>query len=196
MNIKYKISRLRLLLSDVKPLLLSHHPPCEKFDEHVYHIGNKKLCIGCFTYYPTVLITFVLTLLFVELTFYNLAFLGFIAFLFFTPITLNILGLTKFKILKILSKVSIGIGTGFYLVSVIFLPFFLPIHLIFQILVMIVLILMVNWFTGVIAYIRAIHIQKDCAECEYKGDWNSCPTMKPIIDKLNEHNFKTKKQKS
>jgi len=180
----------------MKPLLLSHHPPCEKFEKHVYHIGNKKLCIGCFTYYPTILITFILTLLFVDLTFNNLVFLGLIGFLFFTPLILNVLGLTEYKIMKILTKVSIGIGTGFYLVTAIFLPFYFPIHILLQILLVIFLIFLVNWFTGVIAYIRAIHIQKDCFECEYKGDWNSCPTMKPIIDKLNEHKFKTKKQRS
>ena len=34
---------------------------------------------------------------------------------------------------------------------------------------------------------------KECAKCEYKGDWNSCPPMKPIMNKLHEHRFKVKK---
>ena len=62
-------------------------------------------------------------------------------------------------------------------------------HIIFEIL----LLIQISWFVGVIAYIRNKHIMKECAKCEYKGDWNSCPPMKPIMNKLHEHRFKVKK---
>lgn len=185
-RIKKKIQRFGLFLSDFKPILLSHHPNCEKFQDHVYHMGKHKLCIGCFTFYPTVLITIIITILFIELSLYNIFLLFFIAHLFFIPIILNILGLTKYKILKILSKVSIGIGVGLYIVSILLIPF---IHIIIKIL----LLLQINWYLGVIAYIRNKHIIKKCAECEYKGDWSSCPAMKTIVENLYEHGFKVKK---
>lgn len=188
-RIKYKLHRFRLFLSDFGPILLSHHPDCGKFHDHVYHVGKYKLCIGCFTFYPTVLITIIFTILFIELNLYNLFLLFFIAFLFFIPIILNIFGLTKYKILKILSKVSIGIGVGFYIVSILYIPF---IHIILKIL----LLLQINWFIGVIAYIRNKQILKECAECEYEGNWGSCPAMKPIVNNLYEHGFKVQKYES
>ena len=158
-RIKNRLHRIGLFLSDLRPILLSHHPNCEKFQDHVYHIGKHRLCIGCFTFYPIVLITIIFTVFLVDLTIPNLFLLFFIAHLFFIPIILNIFGLTRLKILKILSKVSIGIGVGFYIVSILFLPF---LHIIFKIL----LLLQINWFVGVIAYIRNKQILKECAKCE------------------------------
>jgi len=183
-KIKAKLSRLSLFVSDIKPIFLSHHPDCDHFSKHVYHVGKYKLCIGCFTYYPTVLITIILTILFVDLNINDLFILHFLSYLFFTPLILNILKFTEYKILKILTKVSIGIGTGFYIVSVLFLPIFLILK--------VIMLIQINFFTGVIAYVRVKHIEKQCSECEYKGDWDLCPSMKPIMDKLKEHNFKKK----
>lgn len=185
MNLKTKYSRFKLLLSDLKPILLSHHPNCENFDNHVYHIGKYKLCIGCFTFYPMIIITIIASILLIDLTLNNLIFLFFISFLFFSPIILNILGLTEYKFLKVFSKVSTGIGVGLYLVSIIFLPL-TPLSLVFKILA----ILPIGGFVFIISYIRMIHILEECEQCEYKGDWDSCPAMKPISDKLYEHGFK------
>jgi len=181
-SIKKKISRLKLFLSDVKPILLSHHPNCEHFSDHVYHVGKYRLCIGCFTYYPTIILTIIFTIFFIDLSLPNLIFLFFISFLFFSGILLNIFNLTSYKILKILSKVAIGIGTGLYIVAVIFLPIFLILK--------ILSLFLVNFYTGVIAYVRAKDVAKKCDQCEYEGDWNVCPTMKPIIERLYEHGFK------
>ncbi len=167
----------------VKPILLSHHPNCEQYDDDVYHISKYRLCIGCFTFYPTIVVTVVLTLLFVELTIPNLILLFFISFLFFTPIFLNVLGLTKLKFIKISSKLLIGIGVGFFVVSVLFLP-------LLHFLVRIVLLFEVNFFIGVIAYIRARRMQKECKQCPYEGDWDSCPGMGPIRQKLLKHGFR------
>jgi hypothetical protein len=101
---------------------------------------------------------------------------------------LNILGYTKYKILKVFTKVSIGIGIGLYLIAIFSLPF----HPIFKILT----ILEVNMFIGIIAYIRAKHIKKDCSQCEYQGNWDICPGMKSIRDNLYAHGFRQKKSQS
>ncbi len=184
-RIKKKIKRLKLLISDIKPMILSHHPNCDHFSDHVYHLGKYRLCIGCFTYYPTIILTIIFSILFIDMSLQNLFILYFLSFLFFLAILLNIFHLTSYKILKILSKVSIGIGTGFYIVAVIYLPIFLILK--------ILSLFLVNFYTGVIAYVRANHITKECEQCEYKGNWKVCPTMKPIIEKLYEHGFKKRK---
>ena len=184
-NMNNKIKRASLFLSDVKPILSSHHPDCDKFSKHVYHVGKYKFCIGCFTYYPTILITIIFTLWFIDLTFFNLIILFGLSFLFFSAVILNILKLTKTKFLKIVSKILIGIGSGFFIISAIFLP----IHIIFKIF----MIWELNLFGGIIAYIRMKGIEKDCRNCEYKRDWDNCPGMKHIRDKLYEHEFREKK---
>lgn len=184
-SLKIKFKRVSLFFSDIKPIVLSHHPNCEHFSDHVYHIGKYRFCIGCFTYYPTIILTIIFSILFIDLSLQNLFILYFLSFLFFLAILLNIFHLTKFKILKILSKVAIGIGTGFYIVAVIYLPIFLILK--------ILSLFLVNFYTGVIAYVRANHITKECERCEYKGNWEVCPTMKPIIENLIEHGFKKRK---
>jgi hypothetical protein len=109
----------------------------------------------------------------------------FSSFIFFIPIVLNIFGLTKYQFLKIFSKISIGIGTGLMIVSTLLLPIFLFIK--------ISILIEINFLVGVIAYIRAKQVYKICQECEYEGKWSICPAMKPIMDKLYEHNFKKRK---
>lgn len=101
------------------------------------------------------------------------------------PIILNFLKSNKFRILKIISKISLGIGIGLYLIAIFALPF--------HILIKVFTILEINIFVGVIAYIRSKHIQKECNTCDYQGDWDSCPGMKPMRDKLYEHGFRKSK---
>jgi len=36
-----------------EPILLSHHPLCERFEEHVVTIKGVPLCRGCLIVYPT-----------------------------------------------------------------------------------------------------------------------------------------------
>lgn len=187
-KIKKRIARFRLFLSDFKPLFLSHHPNCDNFSDHVYHIGKYKLCIGCFTFYPTIILTIIFSSIFIDLTLVNLIYMNIISYLFFLSLILNLVGLTKYKFLKIFSKISIGIGVGLYLISIFLLPF----HIILKILSL----FEVNFFVGVIAYIRSNQIRKKCKKCKYKADWETCPGMKDITQKLYKHGFKHKKTKN
>ncbi|MHA1459186.1 MAG: hypothetical protein ACTSQR_05920, partial [Promethearchaeota archaeon] len=166
-TIRLKFSRFRLFLSDFKPIMLSHHPNCDKFSAHVYHLGKRHLCIGCFTFYPVIIITIILTLLFVERNLYNSTIMYLISFIFFIPIILSVAGLTKYRFLKIFSKASNGIGVGLHLVSVFLLPF--------PLIVKILTLLEINFLIGAIAYIRANRIKKDCSECDYQANWDDCP---------------------
>ena len=47
-----KISNALLYVISFWPLLLSHHPECEKFKNHTLNIGKIRFCIGCFIGYP------------------------------------------------------------------------------------------------------------------------------------------------
>lgn len=84
----------------------------------------------------------------------------FLSFLFFVPILLNIFRLAKFKSLKILSKISIGIGTGLSTVSTLYIPLLLIIK--------ISILVEINFIVDVITYIRVKHIKEPCLECEYE----------------------------
>ncbi|MBN1214735.1 MAG: hypothetical protein JXA99_04760 [Candidatus Lokiarchaeota archaeon] len=183
-----KIKRIKLFFSDIKPILLSHHPKCDHFYKHVYHIGSKWFCIGCFTYYPTIIITIIVSLLIFNFDMTTITILFSSSFIFALPVFLNVFNLTKSKFLKIISKISLGIGTGLLIIST-FEMEFLP--LILKILVLV----QVNFMAGAIGYIRTNGIIKECQACEYKKDWKNCPGMSEIIKKLYAHGFKIEKKR-
>jgi hypothetical protein len=45
---------------DRDPIILSHHPICGEFDDHLFKIRGRYVCIGCTTVYPSAIITMVL----------------------------------------------------------------------------------------------------------------------------------------
>ena len=182
----HKIARIKLFFSDLKPILLSHHPKCNTFSDHVYHIGNHWLCLGCFTYYPTIMITIIFSIIFFEFSQINIAIMFFVSFIFVVPIVLNIFNLTKSRMLKILTKISLGIGTGLFIISILNMSF---LHIILKILCL----LQVNFFAGLIGYVRANGIIEECKACEYKKDWKNCPGMRNVMENLYEHGFKKEK---
>ncbi len=184
-----KIKRIKLFFSDIKPILLSHHPKCDHFYKHVYHIGGKWFCIGCFTYYPTIIITIIISLLIFNFDSNTITILFSSSFIFALPVFLNVFNLTKSKFLKITSKISLGIGTGLLIIST-FEMDFLP--LILKILVLV----QVNFMAGAIGYIRTNEIIKECQACEYKKDWKNCPGMSEIIKNLYAHGFKKEKNRN
>lgn len=45
---------------DNDPIILSHHPLCGKFDDHIFKIRERYVCIGCVTVYPSAVVTLLL----------------------------------------------------------------------------------------------------------------------------------------
>lgn len=95
------------------PLLLAHHPECVRFKGHTLNFGKIHLCIGCFVGYPSAVISIFL------ISFFNLSrfipypsFLG-IGIVLLSTFFLSIINLTKFKIVKIMQKILMGIGASF-----------------------------------------------------------------------------------
>ena len=163
-----------------KYLLLSHHPDCEKFGEnHTINFGKYKFCIGCFIGYPTtiigILIINYLNLLDVFDSFFFLA----LAMIFISSIILSPLGLTKMKLIKIIQKFLIGIGSAFLFWYLWSLPNSFIINFIYFSFIFGMLLMLLNMYHGYGLY-------KTCKECEYSMDWNTCPGFKQINDCLKE----------
>ena len=154
------------------PILLSHHPICDKFDSHVVKIGKYKYCIGCLFGNTAGIIS--LILLFVLRNFgmlppWNFFILGLYLMLAYV---LSIVGLTKYRSIKILSKIIIGIGFSFILFSIWTLDF--PFWGIFvgTAILMYVCMLPIN-------IKRIYEMNKICNGCVHKDEKNDCPGFIP-----------------
>ncbi len=153
------------------PILLAHHPLCEKFDSHVIKIGKNKYCIGCLFGNSAGIIS--LISLFV-LRFYGLLpewnFIRVGLFLMLSYL-LSIFGITKFRSIKIVSKILIGIGFSFILFSIWTLEYPLWVILFATALIMYICMLPIN-------IKRIWEINKICQACEQKNENNECSGFK------------------
>jgi multisubunit Na+/H+ antiporter MnhG subunit len=170
--------KLKKTYLEYKPYLLSHHPNCEKYEEHVFKIREKKFCIGCFIGYPAAIVGIGVSF---PLVFYYMIikwiFLAIGVFLSFA----TLLSLTQFpkkRTRKILQKLMIGIGSGFILTSI---WFFMEFSWYFKVLVIWGAIIVLNIPISLMHY--KTH-QKSCHTCEWKNDWSECPGFsRKLIEK-------------
>lgn len=185
MKKKSKISikqRIKTAFNSAKPLLLRHHPLCEKFEGHTFRIKGIDFCIGCFIGYPTAtisIITLPFTGLFNILTHTDLLI---ISIIFLSSFLLSLFGLTKRKSIKIISKISIGVGAGFLFWSIFNSPNPYSVNFIIFGITFIILLSILNAYHGYGTY-------RICKKCEYKADWNKCPGMSFFNE---QGNFKNK----
>ena len=150
MNIKQKFKD--------EPIIISHHPACERFKEHRINIRGTDVCRGCLFVYPTLVITLILLNLLWVPSF--LPFWGYmlLAFIFFS---LNLLR----KILHVkgsrshnLSRISLGLAFGFSITSILKAPS------ITLTVIMIVIVLTIAIFYNVLNGINTLKICKTCPE--------------------------------
>jgi len=152
-------------LREKSDYLLSHHPICDEFDDDYYHVGDKRLCVGCFTAYPIAISIIILWRLgFIRIETY-LAFLmglliGSLQFLSLTRVS-------EIKIGKISIKVLLGIGIGFFTIGI----FSLSQPLILRVLLFFICMNIAGFFS----FLRMKKIKKTCEECKYEKDWDNCP---------------------
>ena len=145
---------------------LSHHPLCSSFKDDLIIIKGWKLCLGCTISYPITLgILLGSPWLFygnwdtIKLLEWGIP-LGLMQIL-------STFGLTKFRLVKVIIKISLGIGTG--LTTIAILTLHLPWSL--KILIFICCIQIASIPAG----LRTRNIRKKCIKCPYKAQWNSCP---------------------
>jgi len=168
-----KKSKLTNHLSNLKPLILSHHPDCDKFKNHTFKIRKSKLCIGCFVGYPTailgILIIWVSNLLnlFVSVHFLS------IGISLLSSFILSPLKLTKIKSIKIIQKLLIGIGAAFMFWGVWSLPNPFAFNFLLFFFTFGILIIILNGY-------HVYGLYRICKKCEYSFDWDACPGFKPI----------------
>ncbi|MHA1112642.1 MAG: hypothetical protein ACTSRE_16225 [Promethearchaeota archaeon] len=152
-----------------KPYLVSHHPNCEKYEEHVFIISGKKFCIGCFIGYPAAIAGIGISFPLVFFGVINVWIILIIGILFSLATLLSLTQFTKKRARKILQKMLIGMGSGFIITS---LWIFMGFAWYFKIFVIWGTIIVLNIPISVMHY--KTH-NKICKKCEWKNNWNECP---------------------
>jgi hypothetical protein len=102
---------------DKDPIILSHHPLCGKFDDHVFKIRGRYVCIGCMTVYPSAIVT-VLLLSITNMNSFGIAF----------PIAVSSFAVNMMRYLSKSHRFSVpfnmilGVSVGASLLSAIYAP--------------------------------------------------------------------------
>ena len=145
--------------------LLSHHPLCSSFRHDLLRIGGWKLCLGCAISYPITL-----AILFGSLRYpygdwewHELAMWG-------IPLGLiqltSTIGLTRWRFVKVVVKIILGVGMGLATLAVLKLPLPIPLRgLIFILCVQL---------ASIPAGLRSRNIKKKCKVCPYQARWDCC----------------------
>lgn len=163
--------KIKYFFKGVQPLILSHHPNCDHFLEHTFQFKGKRFCYGCYIGWPVAIITLIFLLIIRIQQYIYIGTLFQIGFILCGSYLLSIFKLTKFKIIKIASKILIGIGLGSMFAAILLTEY--PTW--FKILILIVL---MNVTTIVVNLKRGYEIDKICKACSYQDDWENCPGMK------------------
>lgn len=156
----------------------AHHPHCDNYSNHVFNIKGVKTCRGCTIYYPTGSIAVIIVWLLPSSMFSRDATeLFFFGAFFAIP---SLIHMTKVdKLLKIdrsvslLSKISLGLGVGY------FSRYFVTVPLLFKI---IGVITVLSLFL-LIHLVRYKNFWDDCEGCPhepYRKKFDICPGLEPF----------------
>ncbi|TXT59692.1 MAG: conserved membrane protein of unknown function [Promethearchaeota archaeon] len=166
----------------IKPLIFSHHPNCEKFEEHTFRIRGMKFCIGCFIGIPSAIIGVVL-IYFLNLIFsFSQEVLLITGIVLMSTFLLSPLKLTKFRPIKFAQKILFNLGAAFIFWWVIYLPNSLFFNLLFGLFVYMAAISVLNLY-------HSYSIFRTCKKCEYEMDWESCPGFTDIMEYIEENDL-------
>lgn len=174
MNIRVRYLKIFL------PLLISHHPNCIKFSNHVFNVGTKKLCLSCMTIYPTIVSSFIIfSLALTQTIFWILLTIGVI--MMFPKIYTSIVDIPRREI-KIITNIFFGLGISLFVLGIFESPFGLILNMVFFVLFLIVI--------SQLSYQRLKKIIKTCDSCDYHRNWSKCPGFSEIYSKIeNNRNF-------
>ena len=157
-------------------MLLSHHPACSYYRDHVIrlnlHLFQLDYCLGCSGFYPSVLLSFMISL--IGLLGKNWVFLVSVSIVFFSPsiIRLFIYVPTRLKTLRFLTKIFLGLAVGIGLYTVIIAEniFIMSFQLLFGLVLYIIL-----------TYQRLNDSYPECGPCNYYPS-PVCPGMSTFYD--------------
>ncbi|MHA1689461.1 MAG: hypothetical protein ACTSYC_10945 [Promethearchaeota archaeon] len=179
---KNGIKNLFLYLLSFIPILISHHPECERFKAHVFNCKGIKLCVGCFIAYPTG--SLALTLFF----FINLDkilppyLLLSLAFVFNASTLLSLTRLTRNRLVKSVQKGAIATGVAFLLIWIKAIPLSVPISTKISLSVIIIVI-----FLGLYNFKHVFTFLNTCYSCPFIFQWWRCPGFISIRKKWEQH---------
>ena len=149
--------------------LIAHHPPCDKFRSHTLNFKKIQFCIGCYIGIPSTIIGVIVGNLLLSqiVSNFNLLYLG--IFLFGFQL-LSLTKITEYKIMKVIQKAIIGIGSGFILISAYNL---INGSILFRLIILALIIIVGNI---PLSFLHTRKSQNICDACEYKWKKEFCPT--------------------
>lgn len=154
---------------DRDPIILSHHPLCGRFRNHVFKIRGRYVCIGCATVYPSALAT----IIFAVITNLN-------SFSILFPIALSSFGVNLIRIsdrshrFSVLFNLILGISLGTSFLSAIYVSGN------YQLIVFITLISIASVFS----FLKGYRIFAICRSCPGYAEFPYChdPKSHEIIE--------------
>ncbi len=170
---------LKTFVSDIKPIILSHHPKCDKFKNHTINIKGKDICIGCLAFYPTFFIS--LLVYFIFGIFFPLTFSLILGISMLSSILFSYFDLLKSKFSKFLSKAVLALGVffifsfiyevvnSFWIRLLLFLGFFIAL-------------LILN-------YLRILAMLTLCGNCEFRDKSYFCHGFRKVYTNLIRDGF-------
>ena len=169
------------LIRDIKPIILSHHPSCERFENHTVTLFRKKICIGCLAFYPTLFISLILYIMFgdhISISSKDKIIYGSILT---STILISYLGITKSKISKFLIKVILALGVFFVFIGIY--------ELAASQLLKILFLFIFAFILFVLNYVRIILMLSSCNNCESKNKSHYCRGFRKIYINLIKDGF-------
>ncbi|MHA1797359.1 MAG: hypothetical protein ACTSVY_02830 [Candidatus Helarchaeota archaeon] len=177
------IKKIKHFFSQYGSLLLSHHPDCDEYKNHVFKIGKKRFCIGCFIGFPSMFLT-ILIIFFLGIPNYiSHSYLFLIGLILLSSYLLKLIPFMKSVRGRICIRSLFGIGLGFLFWGIFASPLSLAENLI-------VFIFIFGSFYTFYSTSRVISIHITCHKCKHEHDWKKCPGFKSIRN----HEFKIKKE--
>lgn len=144
---------------DRDPIILSHHPLCGRFDDHVFKVRGRSVCIGCATVYPSALVT-ALVLLGVGPVPFSI-----VSAIALSSFAVNLLRfLAKSHRLSVLFNAGLGVSSGAALFSTAYAPEDLRL----------VVVLVVIAVAAVFSLLKGYRVFTKCKSCEHYPEFPSC----------------------
>ena len=171
--------KIKLFFQAIEPIITSHHPNCEQYEDHSFRLFGRKWCIGCYIGYPSAILMLLVGYLTGLFNLMETRTLWIIGWGLLSTYIFSIIGLTKIRWIKIVSKIPIGFGSA-YLIAALFsyeVNFWISFLLSF---------LLVQFFLIIISIKRGFEMKKTCGNCEYEDDRNNCPGLNQVYEKLNK----------
>jgi cation transport ATPase len=182
-NQKGKYLKWFLYAWSFSPLFLSHHPECDKFSKsHTLNIGKLRFCIGCFVGYPAAFIAlYLINLLNLDNSILYSLFLP-LSICFLATFILSLLKLTKYKKVKIMQKIFIGIGAALLFSWIMGLANPPRTNYNIAFITIFILITVLNIY-------HAYGFLHTCYKCETPFDWGRCEGFRNIRNKMDKYDL-------